>query len=215
MLELNWKTVVELARSGNEGYFNKYVTEMYDDHFYQHINKFTGDPTLTREVYTSAMAKFWERFILNREPLPKSNIKGYIYKMSKNAFIDIKRQIKRKKECELYSKQALHVARDYSQYFKSDDMQQFGSYRAAQNEHDRKLFVLHDSISKLESKCREIIRRNVYEGEQLKDMKEELGFTGTYQSIVEKKKRCIRKLSKLILASLQSYGPDIKIKQLQ
>lgn len=210
MIEDKWKTAVELAIGGNESTFNNYVNVMYESHFHRAIQKITKDDSITREVYTRAVTKFWERFILRREQLPSKNINGYIYNMSRNAFIDIKRQEQRNKECEFCSKQALNLARDYTVITKVSQNFDGAIYNEEQEEYELKMKLLQESISQLEGTCQEIIKRNVYEGELLKDLKIELGFTGTYQSIVEKKKRCMRRLSKLMFAALEAINLESK-----
>lgn len=213
MKEENWKTAIDLAKDGKENTFNSLVNEMYQTHYYQAIQKLTKDTSVTREVYTKAITKFWERFVLRGDSLPSSNINGYIYNMSRNAFIDIKRQEQRKKECEFCSKQALNLARDYTVIMKNPHTYHGSAHKEEQDDYELKMKLLQQSISQLEATCQEIIRRNIFEGELLKDLKSELGFTGTYQSIVEKKKRCMRRLSKLMFSALETYTPETKIKQ--
>jgi len=214
MIDKNWKTAVAQAKNGNETMFNSLVNEMYQNHYYNSIQKLTKDSSVTREVYTSVMTKFWERFILKGEPLPSSNLKGYIYNMSRNAFVDLKRKAKRGKECELCTKQALNIARDYALISYSSNEFSGEKYAKEQNDYETKMKLLQQSILQLEERCQEIIRRNVLEGELLKDLKNELGFTGTYQSIVEKKKRCMRRLSKLMFSSLEKMGELVKTEKL-
>lgn len=212
MTQEKWKTAIDLARKGKELSFNTLVNEMYETHYYQAIQKITKDASTTREVYTRAITKFWERFILKGDALPSTNINGYIYNMSRNAFIDIKRQEQRKKECEFCSKQALNLARDYTVIMENPHAYDGSAHKEEQEDYELKMKLLHQSISQLEATCQEIIRRNVYEGELLKDLKTELGFTGTYQSIVEKKKRCMRRLTKLMFSALESIKPKTEIK---
>lgn len=207
----NWKTTVELARNGNEVPFNSLVNKLYETHYHHAIQKLTKDTSITREVYTRAITKFWERFILKGDSLPSGNINGYIYNMSRNAFIDIKRQEQRKKECEFCSKQALNLARDYTIIMKDPHAYNGSAYEEEQDEYERKMKILQKAISQLEGTCQEIIRRNIYEGELLKDLKSELGFKGTYQSIVEKKKRCMRRLSKLMFSALETLKPKSEL----
>lgn len=212
MIQEKWKTAIDLAINGNEIPFNTLVNEMYELKFYQSIQMITKDESVTREVYTRAITKFWERFVLKGESMPTKNISGYIYNMSRNAFIDIKRQEKRNKECEFCSSQALNIANDYTIMMNSPYQYDGSIHEEEQNDYELKMKLLQNSISQLEATCQEIIKRNVYEGELLKDLKTELGFTGTYQSIVEKKKRCMRRLSKLMFAALESIKPKSKLK---
>lgn len=212
MTHEKWKTAIDLAREGKELSFNSLVNDMYENRYYQAIQKLTKDTFVTREVYTMAITKFWERFILKNDLLPSTNINGYIYNMCRNAFIDIKRQEQRKKECEFCSKQALNMARDYTVIMKNPHAYEGSVHKEEQDDYELKMKLLQQSISQLEERCQEIIRRNVFEGELLKDLKSELGFTGTYQSIVEKKKRCMRRLSKLMFSALESFKPNAELK---
>lgn len=211
MINYTWETVIREARLGKEEPFNRYVNVMYAQTHFATIQKMTQNEGLTREVYTCVMTKFWERFVVRHEKMPEMNINGYIYNMARNAFVDVKRKKKRQNECELCTKTALNLASDYSNQMK--DQEAFGneSFIEEQKGHDVKLKLLDESIQQLDERCRAIIRRNVYEGEMLKDLKIELGFDGTYQSIVEKKKRCIRRLSKLMFHALESMGQKTKL----
>lgn len=215
MTDKTWESTIELARQGDEAPFNAYVNEMYISRYHKSILKITeGDEAMTREVYTNAITKFWERFILRAESIPKRNINGYVFNMARNAFVDIKRQAKRNKECEFCSHQALNIARDYTTMTIEDKSFDGSPYEIEQEDYEMKMQLLRTSISELDEKCQEIINRNVYEGEFLKDLKLELGFTGTYQSIVEKKKRCIRRLSKLMFKALESVKSPSTINRL-
>lgn len=210
MTNYTWETVIKEAQSGNEEPFNRHVNDMYVQTHFTAIQKITNSQELTREVYTCVMTKFWERFVVKGETLPSKNINGYIYNMSRNAFLDVKRSKKRQNECELCTKTALNLVNDYTVYESKEETFGIDSFEEEQAGHDVKLKLLCESIQHLDERCRAIIRRNVYEGEMLKDLKIELGFDGTYQSIVEKKKRCIRRLSKLMFTALESIGQKTK-----
>lgn len=214
MKEEKWKTAVEYARRGNENLFNSLVNEMYISKYYAAIQKFTKDEALTREVYTRAITKFWERFVLKGESLPSKNLIGYIYNMSRNVFIDLKRQDNKNKECELCNRHALNIARDYILITQESGEFESTKYMEEQCEYELKMKLLQDSIAQLDERCQEIIRRNIFEGELLKDLKQQLGFSGTYQSIVEKKKRCMRRLSKLMFSALEETNSFSKVKSL-
>lgn len=211
MKNCTWETVIRNALSGNEAPFNQHVNDMYVKYHFAAIQKLTKNEQLTREVYTCAITKFWERFVIKGESIPHSNVNGYIYNMARNAFVDLKRKKKKTKESLFNTEYALDLVTEYRVYVNLEESNNREAYYKEQNKHDSQLKLLHESIKELDDKCQSIIRRNVYEGELLKDLKSELGIKGTYQSIVEKKKRCMRRLSKLMFHALESIGQKSKL----
>jgi len=148
------------------------------------------------------MTKFWERFVLQNEPLPKHNIKGYIFRMVRNNFVDEARKQNRKtglKLVELDNDKILHQLKNSEMM---DTTQPEEEHRNNQLVEQKYLVSLENAINKLCDDCKQLIERNVYDGERLKTLKTELNYTGSYQTIVEKKKRCIKKLTKIFFKEL-------------
>ncbi len=202
MGKYDWNHIVNEGRVGNEAPFNALLQPLYDADFKWQLLKVTQSEEMAFEVFLNAMTKFWERFILKKEHLPKGNIKGYIHNMARNNFLDLKRKDNRKsnlKTVELddtllgFSAKGLSEENMYVNRQESVD---------GQTSENRKLRSLSTAIGKLCDDCKTLIERNVFEGEKLKSLKIEMGYTGSYQAIVEKKKRCIKKLTKLFFVEL-------------
>ncbi len=66
--------------------------------------------------------------------------------------------------------------------------------------------LLRAAIEKLDEMCKSIISENVMGGMKLKELVSELSYKGSYSGLVQKKKRCIKKLSKLIYIEMKASG---------
>jgi len=194
-----WQHVVDEARNGNEALFNKAVTSNFRDQFYMSILKTVHEEELTHEIYNFTMFKFWERFILRGEDLPESNIDGYIYQMSRNAFYEIKRQKSNQRNLNTVSMESQELIEKYKDLSTSDHLDYDQSTTDKSNLH----YTLHEAVRSLDDKCQEIINRHIIEGNSLVQLKEEMAMYGSYNAIVQKKKRCIRKLYKLLQIAIK------------
>ena len=191
-----WQHVVSEARNGNTALFNKAVTSNFQEHFYKSILKTVQEKDLTREIYNSTMLKFWERFIINGEDLPESNIDGYIFQMSRNAFYEIRRQRSNKRNLNTVSMESQDIIEKFKA-IKNEGNHSYGN--TISEEQDLKMHrVLFQTVQKLDKVCQQIIHQHVMEEETLVKLKEELSSYGSYNAIVQKKKRCIDSLRRLI-----------------
>ena len=201
MLTINWPEVIAKSKKGNNAAFNSAVTQNYSTQFKGPLITLTSNEETAFELYLDVMAKFWERFVLKGEDLPKQNINGYIFRMVRNRHVDLNRKqksIKQINTVELDHKKLIHqINRIDMANEESDQDHQFN-----QDSENQNLIALENAISKLCDNCKQLIERNVFNGERLKVLKTELGYTGSYQTIVEKKKRCIKKLTKLFFMEL-------------
>ena len=188
-----WQHIVHEARTGNDALFNKAVTSNFEEHFYTAIQKTVQDEALTRDVYNSTMLKFWERFILMGEDLPESNIDGYIYQMSRNAFYELRRQATNQRNLNTITIESQEIIDRYTA-----DTANYESLEAEENRREatQKEKILYDIIKSLDKTCQDIIRKNMLQGVSLVKVKEEIALHGTYNAIVQKKKRCMNMLSK-------------------
>jgi len=202
MQKLSWLEIVTESKKGNNAPFNHTVSENYPIHFKGPLITLTGSEETAWEIYLNGMTKFWERFVLQNEPLPKQNIKGYIFRMVRNNFVDEARKQNRKtglKLVELDNDKILHQLKNSEMM---DTTQPQEEHRNNQLVEQKYLVSLENAINKLCDDCKQLIERNVYDGERLKTLKTELNYTGSYQTIVEKKKRCIKKLTKIFFKEL-------------
>ncbi len=188
-----WQHIVYEARTGNDALFSKAVTSNFEEHFYTAINQTVQDEALTRDIYNSTMLKFWERFILRGEDLPESNIDGYIYQMSRNAFYELRRQKTNQRNLNTVTIESQEIIERYA-----GDTTNYESLEAKENRTEvmKKEEILHNIISGLDPTCQEIIKKNMLQGVSLVNVKEEIALYGTYNAIVQKKKRCMNMLSK-------------------
>jgi len=198
----NWLEIVTESKRGNNAPFNLMVSKNYPIHFKGPLITLTGSEEMAWEIYLNGMTKFWERFVLQNEPLPKQNIKGYIFRMVRNNFVDEARKQNRKtglKLVELDNDKILHQLKTSEMI---DNNQTENEHSNNQLVEQKYLVSLENAINKLCGDCKQLIERNIYDGERLKTLKTELNYIGSYQTIVEKKKRCIKKLTKLFFKEL-------------
>lgn len=204
-----WQQIVMDARNGNDTLFNNAVASNFKEHFYVAIYKLVQDEILTREIYNSTMFKFWERFILNNEDLPESNIDGYIFLMSRNAFYELKRQKQYKRNLKTVSLESQSIVKEYASHFVEKDMVINGR---SDNVPSPRLRLLRQIILTLDTVCQEIIRKNILEETPLKLVKEDIVMYGTYNAIVQKKKRCINTLKKRFQKALKEKNHFLQTK---
>ena len=190
-----WIEAVENARMGNESLFNKVVTSNFKQHFYTPILHITKDKGMVEEIYILSITKFWERFVLWGEELPQSNIQGYIFQMARNAFFEVKRKQSTIKASFIMSVDATEIYEVYGAYVSENE-----AYTDTTTDSDQHVLLrsVFDAMGQLDPLCHEIIEKNILENNLLKTIKEELALSGTYNSIVKKKKRCIKKLKELL-----------------
>lgn len=204
----DWIEAVNRAREGDDRLFNKVVSSRYKQHFCDSILAITKGLDAAEEIYILSITKFWERFILGGEELPDSNINGYIFQMARNAFFEKKRKQTTTKASMTVSLDATEVYKTYISYVNGNK-----SITDAVSSDSQRVVVLRavfDALAKLDPLCSQIIEKNILENNLLKTVKEELALTGTYNSIVKKKKRCIKKLRNLFKAQIDINSITIK-----
>lgn len=203
MLSINWPEVIAKSKKGSNIAFNRAVADNYAAHFKGPIISLTSNEEDAYEIYLEVMTKFWERFVLQTEDLPKQNINGYIFRMIRNKFVDESRKKKSLKNThvvELDPKKLIYQLKDSAMLY--DESHPTNEHKNKQESESKHLIALENAISKLCEDCKQLIERNIFDGERLKVLKTELGYTGSYQTIVEKKKRCIKKMTKLFFIEL-------------
>ena len=203
-----WIEAVDRARNGDDSLFSKVVSSNFQQHFYTPILLLTKDRSLVDEIYTLSITKFWERFVLWGEELPSSNINGYIFKMARNAFFEMKRKQSTIKASSIVSVDAIEIFETYSAYMYEEE-----PYESVElnSEKDALLKAVIQAMTQLNPLCKQIIEKNILERDSLKSIKEELALGGTYNSIVQKKKRCIKRLKKLLNAKLTTKSLTLEI----
>ena len=195
-----WLQIVQEAKNGNEALFSKAVTSNFEEHFYKSILKVVQDKCLTHEIYNSTMLKFWERFIRNDEDLPESNIDGYIFHMSRNAFYEIRRQHNNQRNLNAVSMESQEIVEGYKDIHAGGNLL-YGEH--PENEGLNRKQILFNIVQSLDETCQKIIHQHVLDGRSLVKIKEEIQLYGSYNAIVQKKKRCIKTLSKRFRAAIK------------
>lgn len=192
----DWIEAIRKSRNGDDSLFNKIVSSNYNKHFYEPILAITKDVDVAEEIYILSITKFWERFVLAGEKIPNTNIKGYIFQMARNAFFEMKRKQNTIKASMTVSLDAKEVYNTYSSLIVED--KRFVDTPSSDPNKVVILQAIFDAMAQLDPLCSKIIEKNILESNLLKTIKEELALTGTYNSIVKKKKRCIKKLKNLL-----------------
>ena len=196
-----WTEAVISARTGDDSLFNKIVSTNYKQHFYDPILAMTKDSSLVEEIYILSITKFWERFVLKGEDLPNSNINGYLFQMARNAFFELKRKQSTTKASMFVTMDAAEIYESYSSYVQKNE-----SPEILHKDSDKTVLLrsIYEAMTQLDPICVKIIEKNILENRLLKTIKEELALSGTYNSIVKKKKRCIKKLKDLLTTHISS-----------
>jgi len=205
-----WIEAVEHARMGDDKLFSKVVSSNFRQHFYTPILLLTKDRSIVDEIYILSITKFWERFVLMGEELPSSNINGYIFKMARNAFFEMKRKQNTIKASSIVSVDAVDIFERYSDHLQEDQL--YMDTTPVESSKDVQLKAVIQAVNQLNPLCKQIIEKNILESNSLKTIKEELELGGTYNSIVQKKKRCIKRLRKLLTTKFSTNSPSIEMK---
>ena len=201
MNEVNWLQAIKEAQNGNDVLFNKTVASNFEGHFYQALLGITHEESLVRELYISTITKFWERFVLQGEKLPESNVDGYIFQMAKNAFFEMNRKKQTYKHSFVSPVESIEIVEKYSSLVgTSGYLDQFDTTK----EKDAMVVQIHEAVQSLDDTCKEIIEQNIVQGTSLTILKDELGISGTYNAIVQKKKRCLQALKRILTKQLNS-----------
>lgn len=190
-------TIIKEAIKGNELPFNIFFENTFLK-LKPSLQKITNCEDDTKEIYVTSMQKFWERFIINKEELPK-NSTGYIYQMCKNAFLLKKRN-------------------NWSSVVLSDNIEKHSSnnlvdpLRIDTKEELLKFKALTTALETLCPKCKTLIENEFDKKIKLKDLMSELGYSN-YQALIQAKYNCKKRLAKKVqevLSNLKTEKLTIK-----
>jgi DNA-directed RNA polymerase specialized sigma24 family protein len=195
-----WETAIDESIKGDNKLFNKLFLELYESKYKTALRKFVAESYEVEEVYTITMTKFWERFVVQREELPNTNIEGYIYRMAYNAHFHRSRYGRKEKPTDFSSENEPGISKlvqsvEYPNYLKQSEQDSLMRSK-----------LLQVAIDKLDEVCKRIISENVMGGMKLKELDSELSLKGSYSALVHKKKRCIKLLTKLIYIEMKTLG---------
>jgi len=199
--EIDWRSAINSARQGNSRSFDLQVVSVYQNFHKKALIGIIGSEKECWEIYLMAVTKFWEKYILAGNNLPENNINGYLFMMSKNVYYDKCRKMK-----SAVAQSTILV--DDFKTIKQDKLSATDKLDSEQNifhkdrQNEKYLFKLEQAIQKLCDDCKAIIEENVLGDIKLKDLKEKIKYGGGYQAIVQKKKRCLKKLTKYFYQEL-------------
>lgn len=186
------KEILKQAQNGQTKNFNQFFVEVYAK-CKPKLLQLTKSKFDTDDLFSEVMAKFWERFVIKQEPLPKENINGYVYRMCINAFHNLKRKQNSDKIDYKNKIPENHIEHEESeqdlwQELKKDEVK----HTAFQN-----------SLKKLCDKCKSLFDAILFEGKKLKDIWEPMGYKN-YQLIVQAKYNCKKKLTRYFFIELEN-----------
>lgn len=198
MTQEKWIPLITAFKTGQEQSFEKQLIPFYKKNQFQ-LFKLTQSKEDSWNVFVESMVKFRERFLLGTERIP-NNVNGYIFQSQCNIWIDICRKRNKKRQIQTKTVSVTQLE-SVVNAGKVASTQEHHHWEEQESEVNR-LKALEIAISKLCDSCRQLIERNVFDKIKLKVLKEEMNYTSSYQAIVEKKKRCIKKLTKLFFLEL-------------
>lgn len=183
MLEL--VKIVEEARNGKEHSFNKFLKDTYTD-LKKQLFSLTKSESKSEDIFIEAMQKFWERFVVLENEIPK-NPKGYIFMICKNIWLMEKRNH--------WSKMILKDS------FRDDEIMVDEEVIDDDNELSMKKKSLSIALQKISEKCRELMELSMDSSIKLIDCMQSLGYE-TYQSLIQAKYNCKKRLIKEVFIAL-------------
>lgn len=184
MLELN--QIINEARNGNELPFNKFLKTTFNDLKKQLILLIKSEPK-AEDVFIEAMQKFWERFVIQENEIPK-NPKGYIFMICKNIWLMEKRN--------QWNKIILKDSFLDHEVVSADDDDE--SEDSELNLRKKSLVI---ALTMISAKCKELMELSMDTSIKLIDCMESLGYE-TYQALIQAKYNCKKKLIKEVFTAL-------------
>lgn len=209
-VDFTWQEAIDAARQGDTKAFNDQVCRAYQQQHKKALIPLVGSEAESWQIYLLAVTKFWEKYILSAEELPQRNIDGYIFMMCKNAYYDDCRKRTTTKSKRIVLVEDFNLPQNSKQIPQADDSleEQLFAGNSADGKWQIHLSLLSAAIERMCGACKSIIEENVLGKIKLIDLKEKMNYGGGYQAIVQKKKRCLNKLTKLFYQELNrmSYG---------
>lgn len=150
------------------------------------------------DAYADAVLSFAQKYIIGQQELPRS-VEAYIRTSAHRKIIDLWRKNNNTRAIQLEELDTAKVQNTIKMMFSSSvDTEDY--YEQEESEHHR-LVILQKAIQRLCDKCKALIEEHLFERKTLKRLKEDLNYT-SYQSIVDKKQSCMKKLRKLFYKEL-------------
>ncbi len=202
MTESDILNIINQAIEGNELPFNTFFEKTFRK-LQPKLQAITNCEHDTKDVYLICMQKFWERFVINKEPLP-NNCNGYIYVMCRNAFLLKKREIK----------SSFVLSGDIEKHQMAIHAHTLPNEKKDNSAEDEllKYNALAIALETLCPKCKSLIENDLDKETKLKDLMVEFGYSN-YQALVQAKYNCKKRLIKKaqeVLSNLKTEKLNIK-----
>lgn len=155
------------------------------------------------EICSLVITKFWERFYVKEESLPK-NVNGYLYTMANNAMFHFT------KKKDKNTKQFVNLDIGEMNHVFTDDQ---GNAAFGDNKHEMKeklLIALESSFKNLGDKCRLLLKLFIYEKKKMKDIHKILGIP-TPNAATKKKESCINNLRKQMYKEIHTHKIEVYV----
>lgn len=149
--------LITQAKQGNPTQLNQFLQELYQKGKVSLLN-LTKSEVDAEEYFAIAVAKFWQKFVINNQPLPDTNIEGYIYTMAKFLCLDQKRSTTRLKIV-ADGDTALQERKEYSEEIKTTT-----ELMEEENNYDRKKEAMTRGIARLSVKCQNLFKAIMEKG---------------------------------------------------
>ena len=198
MTQHQWIDLIQAYKKGNTSDFDKNIASIFHQKYRLQLLSLTQSENDAWDVFVDAMLKFREKYLMGDIPLPK-NINAFFFQMQRNVWLDLCRKRNAKRKIQYQPLTQIDIAKHLGASVESHN-----SFFETQEQEQENLFALSKAINNLCDKCKTLLEQHVFNGLKLKTLKTSLGYTGSYQTIVEKKKSCIKKLTKLFFKELNS-----------
>lgn len=162
----------------------------------------TSTEETIQDAYTDAVLSFAQYHILGHRTLPR-NVEAYIRTAAYRNIIDAWRKNNNKKNIQVEELDHTKLKETIKMMF-SVTMSQEESYHEQEKTEQQRLVMLQKAIQQLCDKCRTLIEEHLFEHKKLRQLQKDLNYR-TYQSIVDKKQSCMKKLRKLFFKELVKF----------
>lgn len=186
----DWPKAFELAKLDKRKLLDEHIEKAYYSKLIPGMTGKLGSKEDAFNICSLVIKKFWERFYIRGEALPK-NVNGYLFTMANNAVIDYRKMKNKKREVEL---DLDLVTNRFQKYFVD---QSISDDKVDHEEKENMYNALELAFGNLCSKCKTLLQYNIFEKKKIKTIYQELGFP-TPNAATKKKISCINELKKLV-----------------
>ena len=191
------------AQQGIETSFNQFFAECYPV-FIRQLTGMTQSEAAARDAFMDALYKFWKKLV-NGELGYRENLKGYLFVMAKNEWLQRKRTEKKQATFTLQADEVeLYLAKQ------PDNKEEENYNPLLQNELDKllnkkqqqRVLAISAAFEELGEKCKRILRDTIVYKIKLKSLQHELGYA-SYNALKVAKYQCKASLLKKVQAKLR------------